>query len=102
MAAGLAPEDAAERVDQVFAAARAVLDRGKYVRIPGIGDLKAPVKRVWVPGSLKRRAVEQRKIELRGGAVIAKGEPYDVNTRDFGTKSMAAYVRPQQSSEPIT
>ncbi len=52
-----------------------MLDRGKYVRIPGIGELKEPVKRVWVPGSLKRRAVEKRKIELRGGAVIAKGEP---------------------------
>jgi hypothetical protein len=101
VATGLTPEDAAERIDQVFAAAIVVLARGKYVRIPGIGELKAPMKRVWIPGSLKRRAVEQRKIELRGGNVVEKGEPYDVDRRDFGTKSMAGYGRPL-SSEPVT
>ena len=55
-----------------------------------------------MPGSCKSRAVEQRKIELRGGNVIEKGEAYDVDRRDFGTKSMAGFVRPQQSSEPVT
>jgi hypothetical protein len=102
VATGLTPEDAAERVDQVFAAAITVLARGRYVRIPGVGELKAPMKRVWVPGSCKRRAVEQRKIELRGGNVIEKGEAYDVDRRDFGAKSMAGFVRPHQSSEPVT
>jgi nucleoid DNA-binding protein len=75
---GMPAEDAAAAADIVLGAIRDVLLTGKTVGIPDVGRLAAPSKPVWVPGSGKRKAREQRKVSLRNGAIIEKGEPYDV------------------------
>jgi nucleoid DNA-binding protein len=76
--AGLTREDAAAEAERVFAAMRAELAAGRTVPIDGIGRLVAPLKPVWVPGSRKTQARQDRKIALKHGAVVERGEPYAV------------------------
>lgn len=76
--AGVPREDAAAQAERVFAAMRAELTAGRTVPIDGIGRLVAPSKPVWVPGTRKTRALEQRKVALKHGVVVEKGEPYAV------------------------
>jgi len=78
VARGVCAEEAPAAADAVLGAILDVLRAGKTVGIPDVGRLAAPSKPVWVPGSSKRRAREQRKASLRHGAIIEKGEPYDV------------------------
>lgn len=77
-AGGVDPEEAAAQVDRVLDAIRAQLVDGRSVRLTGLGQLHAPRKRVFVPGSRNRQAREQRKVSLRYPEIIEKGEEYDV------------------------
>jgi nucleoid DNA-binding protein len=72
---GIPPEDAEDMAKRVFAAVRALLDDGKTVGIPDIGRLRAPSKvaKAGFPPDFLR---EQRKVELRHGAMVEQGEPY--------------------------
>ncbi len=74
--AGVSREDAAAQAERVFAAMRAELTAGRTVPIDGIGRLVAPLKPVWIPGSRKKQARQDRKIALKYGAVVERGEPY--------------------------
>lgn len=76
--AGMEPGDARAAVERVFAAIPAVLRTGKGVTLPGVGRLVAPRKPVWLPGTVKTHAREQRKVGLQRGEIIEKGEPYAV------------------------
>ena len=76
--AGMEPADARAAVERVFAAIPAVLRTGKGVTLPGVGRLVAPRKPVFLPGTVKTHAREQRKVTLKGGIIIEKGEPYAI------------------------
>lgn len=76
--AGMEPADARAAVERVFAAIPAVLRTGKGVTLPGVGRLVAPRKPVFLPGTVKTHAREQRKVALKGGIIIEKGEPYAI------------------------
>ncbi|TCQ00663.1 hypothetical protein C8J46_10115 [Sphingomonas sp. PP-F2F-A104-K0414] len=72
---GIARDEATWAADKVFAAVRSLLVDGKTVGIPDVGRLRAPSKVTKVgfpPNSLR----EQRKVELRHGALIEQGEAY--------------------------
>jgi nucleoid DNA-binding protein len=74
-ASGIPHEDAEDMIDRVFSAMRDLLVAGKTVGIPDIGRLRAPSKvaKVGFPPDYLR---EQRKVELRHGAMVEQGEPY--------------------------
>lgn len=78
VAAGMSQDEACAAVDRVFAAIPVVLRAGKGVTLPGVGRLVAPRKPVWMPGTTKTHAREQRKVGLQRGEIIEKGEPYAV------------------------
>jgi hypothetical protein len=78
VASGLSHDEATWATDRVFGAIRALLADGKSVGIPEVCRLRAPRKRVWVPGTCKRKAVEQCKVSMMHPATVWKGEPYDV------------------------
>lgn len=77
--AGADAQEAAAAVERVFAAIPAVLLKGKGVTLPGVGRLVAPRKPVFMPGTVKTHAREQRKVTLKGGIIIEKGDPYPVS-----------------------
>ena len=78
VAAGMGQDEACAAVDRVFAAIPAVLRTGRGVTLPGVGRLVAPRKPVFLPGTVKTHAREQRKVTLKGGIIIEKGEPYAI------------------------
>lgn len=78
VADGCDVDEARAAVDLVVRYAAAQLAAGKTVRLDGIGQLSAPEKPAWVPGHVRRRARMQRKVALRNGVVIEKGEEYAV------------------------
>lgn len=75
---GIPAEDAQDMAERVFGAVLSSLVAGRTVRIPGVCRLKAPRKPAWVPGTVKRQAVEQRKVAIMHPAIIEQGKPYDV------------------------
>jgi nucleoid DNA-binding protein len=75
---GIPVEDAEDMAERVFGAVLASLAAGRTVRIPGVCRLKAPRKPAWVPGTVKRQAVEQRKVAIMHPSIIEQGDPYDV------------------------
>lgn len=72
---GWGKDAAVEQVDALMAVIQSQLLAGKTVRLDGIGQLRAPSKvaKVNFP---PRHLREQRKIELRSGALLVEGEPY--------------------------
>jgi nucleoid DNA-binding protein len=75
---GITADDAQEMAERVFGAVLSSLADGRTVQIPGVCRLRAPRKPAWVPGTLKRQAVEQRKVGIVHPAIIEQGAPYDV------------------------
>jgi len=91
VAAGIPEPEAIDQVERVLGAIAGVLITGKAVRLPGVGDLRAKRKRVYVPGSCQRKAREECRAQLRAG-IIEQGEAYDVEPPE---KSKMSYINPR-------
>lgn len=66
---------AAENVDALVNTIVAQLHSGKSVQLEGVGILRAPTmvaKAGYPPNTLR----EQRKVQLKNGAIVTQGEPY--------------------------
>lgn len=66
---------ATQNVEAMVATIVAQIHAGKSVQLDGIGTLRAPTK-VTRAGFPPQSLREQRKVELRHGAMISTGEPY--------------------------
>ncbi len=79
-AGGIPAEDAEDMIARVFEATRELLVDGKTVYLDGICSLTAKKpKTIFVLGSRDRKRVQQRKVMMRGAAIVWQSEEWDVD-----------------------
>ena len=78
-AGGIPPEDAEDMITPVFEAVRSLLVDEKTVHLDGICSLTAKKsKTIFVLGSRDRKRVQQRKVTMRGAAIVWQSKEWEV------------------------
>ena len=79
-AGGIPPEDAEDMITRVLEAVHSLLVDEKTVHLDGICSLTAKKpKTIFVLGSRDRKRVQQRKVTMRGAAIVWQSEEWEVD-----------------------